>query len=268
MSKGNFDDDDDLIMGGTAEASAYNIPASLLQTFPCLMAEGREALRQQLEFVTSAVLLHPAEHEPGIDNAKAIIDRSKLMNDLLTSLYQAAQNLASLERANLDEVHRKETKQVGDMLQETQRQIYNFRLLTNQQTAQQWNVLQAQNVPANNQASSGVSGVSSSSSGRSEHPGYAQSVPLAQRLQPAQAQNIPDFQIAGITPSQSGQTSSSNQSRQRFHSSTNFESSESGRERRRVEKVLRKANRIIKRGVKGKKKTRTCRHCDRCRESR
>lgn len=124
-------------------------------------------------------------------------------------------------------------------------------------------------MPANNPASSGVSGVSTASSGRSEHPGYAQSVPLAQRLQPAQApQNIPDFQIAGITPSQSGQSRSSNQSRQRFYSSTNFESIESGRERRRVEKVLRKANRIIKRGVKGKKKTRTCRHCDRCRESR
>ncbi|KAI6767488.1 hypothetical protein HG530_005497 [Fusarium avenaceum] len=205
MSNGNFDSDDDLIMGGTVEASAYNIPASLLQTFPCLMAEGREALRQQLEFVTSAVLLHPAEYEPGIDNTQALIDRSKLMNDLLTSLYQAAQNLASLERVNLDEEYRKETKQVGDMLQETQRQIYNFRLLTNQQTAQQWNVLHAQNVPVNDPASS-VSGVSTASHG-SEHPGYAQSVPLAQKLQPAQAsQNIPDFQIAGIAFNQSGQS--------------------------------------------------------------
>ncbi|CAJ0541363.1 Ff.00g080130.m01.CDS01 [Fusarium sp. VM40] len=114
MSNVSFDDDDDLIMGGTAETSAYNIPASLLQTFPCLMAEGREALRQQLEFVTSAVLLHTAEYEPEIDNTKAIIDRSKLMNDILTSLYQAAQNLASLERVNLDEEYRKETKQALD----------------------------------------------------------------------------------------------------------------------------------------------------------
>jgi hypothetical protein len=275
MSNGNFDNDEDLVMGGTAEASAYNIPASILQTFPCLMAEGREALRQQLEFVTSAVLLHPAEQAPGVDNARAIIGRSKLINDLLTSLYQAAQSLASLDRVNLDDEFRKEIKQVGDMLQETHRQIYNFRLLTNQQTAQQWNVLRAQNMPEYNLAASAASGVSMASHGRSESPEYiqspqsSQSVPLAQRLQPAQAsQNIQDFQITGIALSQSGQSSSSDQSRQRVHSGTSCESRESRRERRRVDKVLRKANRIIKRGVKGKKKRRSCRHCDRRRESR
>ncbi|KAM0189992.1 hypothetical protein ACHAPI_009759 [Fusarium lateritium] len=114
MSNGNFDNDNDLIMGGTDEASAYNVPASLLQTFPCLMAEGREALRQQLEFVTSAVLLHPAEQGPGIDNARAIMDRSKLINDLLTTLYQTAQNLCSLDQVNLDEEYRKEIKQALD----------------------------------------------------------------------------------------------------------------------------------------------------------
>ncbi|SPJ81509.1 uncharacterized protein FTOL_08914 [Fusarium torulosum] len=114
MSNGNFDNDEDLVMGGTAEASAYNIPASILQTFPCLMAEGREALRQQLEFVTSTVLLHPAEQALRVDNARAIMGRSKLINDLLTSLYQAAQNLASLDRVNIDEEYRKEIKQALD----------------------------------------------------------------------------------------------------------------------------------------------------------
>jgi hypothetical protein len=269
MSNGNFDNDNDIIMGGTAEALAYNTPASILQTFPCLMAEGREALRQQLEFVTSAVLLHPAEQAPGVDNANAIMGRSKLINDLLTSLYQAAQNLASLDRVNLDDEYRKEIKQVGDMLQETHRQIYNFRLLTNQQTAQQWNVLRARNMPENNPAALAASGVSMASRGRSESPGYVHSaqsspsVPLAQRFQPAQAsQNIQGFQIAGIAPSQSGQSSSSDQSRRGVNSTTSCESRESRRERRRVEKVLRKANKILKRGVKGKTKRRHCRHCD------